>query len=632
MSHHGHSVTSKTMKTAHGAVHGGRHFRTSATTVFANDGASRKSRGIAVGSASNRSRTTGTAGPRMAPLVRKSPRPRVCLHAPAGRPARSVAWFPLIVAAGLLIGESAAGQPEPHPPRHAGVSVATRPLRPAATCGGDFETHRLEHTTRVYGGVPLLFDSHGSGVAAGDLDRDGDADLVLANVAGESSLLWNLGGLRFRRQALNNGPTRAVNLVDLDADGWLDIVFTRQGGLPVWRRNSGAGMHGEAFARAAPLLTPNHAFTMAWADLDGDGDLDLVTGSYDAELVATMGPDGLHGAGVYYHERRPEELLPTRLATRAEALAILLLDLDGDRRLDILVGNDFAEPDRIWLRQADGWHLSELFSSMSLNTMSLAAGDLDNDGVDEIFSADMKPYTDDPGILEFYGPMPEPRTEAVQVSANALLVRRSGGYDNHAAGAGVDASGWSWAAQFGDLDNDGFLDLYVVNGMMSEELFAHLAAYALVEENQVYRNDGSGAFQPMPEWRLGSIASGRGMVMVDLDGDGDLDIVVNNLLAPAQLFENRLCHGGAAILVAVRWPGGTNTGAIGSRLVLHTGAGELHREITASSGYLSGNVAAVHFGFPRPAGPLRLQIHWPDGATSIIDQPPPDTRITVTRE
>ena len=465
-------------------------------------------------SASTRGRAPGSTGPRLGPGIPPRPRREVRRQERIRRRTGSSAWLPFLIAAALLIADGAAGEPQPHPPRHAGVSVETTPLRPAATCGGDFETHRLEHTTRVYGGVPLLFDSHGSGVAAGDLDRDGDADLVLANVAGESSVLWNLGDLRFRRQALAAGPTRAVNLVDLDADGWLDIAFTRQGSIPVWWRNSGDGMHGAAFERAAPLLTPNHAYTMAWADLDGDGDLDLVTGSYDAELVATMGPDGLHGAGVYYHERRSEDLLPTRLATRAEALAILLIDLDGDRRLDILVGNDFAEPDRTWLRRADGWQLGELFSSMSLNTMSLAAGDLDNDGVDEIFSADMKPYTDDPGILEFYGPLPEPRTEAVQVSANALLVRRHGGYDNHAAGAGVDASGWSWAAQFGDLDNDGFLDLYVVNGMMSEELFAHIAAYALVEENQVYRNDGSGSFQPMPEWRLGSIASGRGMVMV----------------------------------------------------------------------------------------------------------------------
>ena len=240
---------------------------------------------------------------------------------------------------------------------------------------------------------------------------------------------------------------------------------------------------------------------MAWADLDGDGDLDLVTGSYDAELFATMGPRELHGAGVFYHERRSEDLLPTRLSPRAQALAILLTDLDDDRQLDVVVGNDFDEPDRIWLRRTNGWQPSELFSSMSRNTMSLVAGDVNNDGVDEIFSADMKPYSDDPAILEFYGPLPEPHAEAVQVSANALLVRRAGSYDNLAAGSGVDASGWSWAAQFGDLDNDGFLDLYVVNGMMSEELFAYIAAYALVEENQVFRNDGSGAFEPMPQWR-----------------------------------------------------------------------------------------------------------------------------------
>ena len=541
-------------------------------------------------------------------------------------------WLPFIIVAALLVGESAAGQPAPNSLRRASVSVDTRPLRPAATCSGDFETHRLEHTTRVFGGVPLLFDSHGSGVAAGDLDRDGDADLVLANVAGESSLLWNLGGLRFRRQALASGPTRAVNIVDLDADGRLDIVFTRQGSIPVWWRNSGGGMDDAAFERAAPLLTPSLAYAMAWADLDGDGDLDLVTGSYDAELAATMGPGELHGAGVYYHERRSEDLLPTRLAPRAQALAILLADLDADRQLDIVVGNDFQDPDWIWVRRANGWQPGELFSSMSRNTMSFVTGDVDNDGVDEIFSADMKPYSDDPAILELYGPLPEPRAESVQVSANALLVRRAGGgYDNHAGRFGVDASGWSWAAQFGDLDNDGFLDLYVVNGMMSEELFAHVSAYALVEENQVFRNDGSGAFLPMPQWRLGSSASGRGMVMVDLDDDGDLDIVVNNLLAPAQLFENRLCHGGAALLVAVHWPGGVNTSAVGSRLVLHTSAGELHREITASSGYLSGNVVAVHFGFPRTSEPLRLQIDWPDGATSIVDQPPADSRITVIR-
>ena len=180
--------------------------------------------------------------------------------------------------------------------------------------------------------------------------------------------------------------------------------------------------------------------------------------------------------------------------------------------------------------------------------------------------------------------MPEPRAEAVQVSANALLVRRAGGYDNLAARSGVDASGWSWAAQFGDLDNDGFLE--PVRGQRND-VRGDVRAYCGILAaggDQVFRNDGSGAFESMPQWRLGSIASGRGMVMADLDHDGDLDIVVNNLLAPAQLFENRLCHDGAALLVAVRWPGGINTGAIGGRLVLYTSTGELHREITAAPG------------------------------------------------
>ena len=85
------------------------------------------------------------------------------------------------------------------------------------------------------------------------------------------------------------------------------------------------------------------------------------------------------------------------------------------------------------------------------------------------------------------------------------------------------SSGWSWSSKFGDLDNDGFLDIYAVNGMIADGLFSHLPGDELVEENRALRNNGNGYFVLASEWGLGSTASGRGMSMADLDDDGKPD-------------------------------------------------------------------------------------------------------------
>jgi hypothetical protein len=194
----------------------------------------------------------------------------------------------------------------------------------------------------------------------------------------------------------------------------------------------------------------------------------------------------------------------------------------------------------------------------------------------------------------------------------------------------VDATGWSWSGQFGDLNDDGALDLYVVNGMIAAELFPYLPGNALVEPNQALRNNGTGHFAPAPGWGLGSTASGRGMSMADLNGDGTLDIVVNNLGAPAQVFENRLC-GGSNLEADLRWPESQNTRAIGARMVLYTSTGTYYRAVQASSGYLSGLPATVQFGLPAGAAPQRLTIRWPDGQVSTVESLEVHTRLTVTR-
>ena len=185
--------------------------------------------------------------------------------------------------------------------------------------------------------------------------------------------------------------------------------------------------------------------------------------------------------------------------------------------------------------------------------------------------------------------------------------------------------------KFGDLDNDGFQDLYVVNGMISLELFSHLPDNELVEENQAYRNRSGAGFEPMPGWALNDKASGRGMTMADLDNDGDLDIVVNNLGSPAKLFENELC-GGDSILVDLRQGGVGNGQGIGSRLTLYTDSGVYQRDVTAVSGYLSGDASRVHFGFPAGAALERLSIIWNDGEYSEVEELSANTLITVTRE
>ena len=197
---------------------------------------------------------------------------------------------------------------------------------------------------------------------------------------------------------------------------------------------------------------------------------------------------------------------------------------------------------------------------------------------------------------------------------------------------GVDATGWSWSAQFGDLDNDGYLDLYVVNGMIAAEIFSHLPGDELVEENQALRNTGDGRFVPAPEWGLNATQSGRGMSFGDLDNDGDLDVVVNNLAAPSLLFENRLC-GGAALEVELRREGVANSRAVGAVLRLHTATGTLLREMRASSGYLSSDPARVHFGLGAAvAGDLdHLEVVWPDGAVSRVAVPEPGVLLRVTR-
>lgn len=521
------------------------------------------------------------------------------------------------------------------------ASITTERLYPsAAPCTGGFVTQTLEHVTTPSTADVHQFESNGTGVAVNDLNKDGLLDIVLANFNGPSSIFWNRGNFVFEKQELREINTRAVNIVDVDGDGWQDIIFTHVNVGPGYWHNTGAleATGKSVFEHSFLPHVNNFAHSMAWADLNHDNVLDLVTGSYDAELNQLPGGSFLFsdGAGVYYYAQEKGTFKTTRLSKKSQALAIALFDVNQDGQTDILVGNDFDFPDQAWVNAQPGWQSADPFSRTTQHTMSYDWGDIDNNGSYDFFATDMNPYQVDINELAQWVPMMRAMPHRlsntdVQRAQNVLQVSKGNGvYREEAGTRGVIATGWSWSGKFGDLNNDGFLDLYTVNGMIDSELFDYLPGGELVEANQALINLKNGSFAPSPTWNLDSLASGRGMSLADFNNDGRLDIVVNNLRSNALIFQNQICDGGS-LQVDLFWPGSQNTRAIGAQLRLETSAGVMLRDVRSGSGYLSGDPARIHFGVPANANLTSLEILWPDGGVTQIAQVSANSLMTIQR-
>jgi enediyne biosynthesis protein E4 len=523
------------------------------------------------------------------------------------------------------------------------VSVKTSPVLASKTCGTRFLEHDLSHTTVPRLGDRTVYDSNGSGIAVGDLDQDGLSDIVLGNIGGSSSIQWNLGDFKFKSQELLNNiglpesQTRAVSLVDVNSDGWLDIVFTHsQGGISAWLNN-----HKKGFTLETLNGVDFPAYMMIWDDLSGIGKLDLVTASYDALLETELKDSFLlsRGAGVVVYKRDGRQFNGRRLAKNSQSLAMALFDVNNDGKRDLIVGNDFAVPDLTFLNGKD-WKRAKPFKRTTKNTMGFSSSDIDNDGKLELFATDMKPKMDDEKVIAKWITFMQKTYEKSQYSslqrAENVMERRNddGSFQNIAYELGLDATGWSWSAKFGDLNNDGFEDLYVVNGMIDTQNLKHLPNNELVETNRAYLNTG-GTFSPQPNWNLASDSSGRGMSMTDLNNDGQLDIVVNNLGKPAQVFENQLC-GGNSLQVELNWLNSSNTKGIGAKVFLNSSEGTaqlktMQREVLSQSGYLSGNDPRIHFGITKDATIDSLEVVWSDRKRSVIEKPTANSILQISR-
>ncbi|MFM2031781.1 MAG: hypothetical protein RLZZ297_546 [Chloroflexota bacterium] len=513
-------------------------------------------------------------------------------------------------------------------------TLTQQSFAPATPCTGSFRAYPLAHTTTVAPPVHL-FASNGAGIAAGDVDGDGLTDLVVAHIAGDSTLARNSGSFTFTETPLDLPNTRAIQLVDVDGDGRLDITATHQGaGVSILFNESTPSTL--RFRRAQIAFGNLRAYSMLWHDYNHDGRLDLVTGSYDAE-APRGGAQSIFDAqsnGVFLHSQRADGGFVTqRLSDHANALSLIALDIDADGADDIVVGNDFDTRDMVFLQRGDTWETAQPFVSTPHSTMSYDVGDYDRDGAPDLLAADMNPYSTDVVTLAQWLPVTSNMTQYhpaddPQLMENAVLQRGSDQrWRNASRALSATSTGWSWSTRYADFDNDGHLDIYAVNGMIAAELFPFLPDNALVEHNQALRFDGT-RYIPAPEWQLGATASGRGMTVADFDNDGRLDIAVNNLNAPSVVYANGLC-GGSALSVTLQQPG-PNPHAVGAEIRLYSGSETRWQRITTTRGYISGSPAVADFGMGKtPAD--SLVVRWPDGGVSTIDALPTSGRITITR-
>lgn len=557
--------------------------------------------------------------------------------------------------------------------------------------------------------------AQGAGVCLGDADGDGLADVFLARTEGASALYKNLGGWRFEDVTARAGvatPGRYSTgcvLADINGDRRLDLILVALGGPNALFLNDGNGHFTE---QEAGLSSKAGSTTVAAADVDGDGDLDLYVANYKAyttldrispqerafdQVVQQLGPGRdevreryrsdyrlvnraeLGGislvqradADFFYrndggqfvrepiaHNPRFTDAAGRQLAEEPEdfGLAATFADLNGDGAPDLYVSNDFEDPDELWLNDGHGrFRLAPWYTlrATSNSGMAVAVGDLDRDGHVDLFQVDM--LSADTRRLKTQIPthtslpkQPGAGAGRPQMQRNTLqLGRGDGTFAEVARSAGVGASGWSWSTVLLDVDLDGFDDILigtghrwdVMDGDVQYRLRNRLREIdwrqmlfeypPLPLPNVAFRNRGDSTFEDASRaWRfdLGPDLS-HGMALADLDGDGDLDVVINRLGTPAAVLRNDA----TAPRVAIRLLGATpNTGGVGSSVrVLGGAVPAQQQEVIAGGLYLSGSDGELTFATGK-ADSVTIEVAWRDGRLTVITGARPNRLYEIT--